>query len=48
MAEDNSDTEFHDYKEIIKKIENNPINKKYGKFLETIEALIINSKNSNK
>ena len=45
MAEDNSDTEFHDYKEIIKKIENNPINKKYGKFLETIEALIINSKN---
>ena len=45
MDEDNSDTELPNYKEIIKKIENNPIHKKYEKFLEIIESLIINSKN---
>ena len=45
MAEDNSDIEQKNFKEINKKIENNPINKKYEKLLELIETSINNTKN---
>ena len=46
MDEDNSDIDDQkNFKEMIKKIENNPINKKYEKLLELIETSINNIKN---
>ena len=45
MTEDTSDTEQINVKEAIKKIENNPINKKYDKLIEEIDVFIINSNN---
>ena len=47
MEDDNSDTEQINYKEFIKKKENNPINRKYEELLKQTESFINNTKNKN-
>ena len=47
MEDDSSDTEQINYKEFIKKKENNPINRKYEELLKQTESFINNTKNKN-
>ena len=47
MNDDNSDTEPIDFKEIIKKKENDPTTKKYEKLIVQIETFINNTENKN-
>ena len=47
MEDDNSDTEQINYKEFIKKKENNPFNRKYEELLKQTESFINNTKNKN-